>query len=137
MKFAYPYTIAAQDDGQLLVQFNDLEEAFTEGQSPEEAAFNAAEVLSGVLAVRLESHEDIPLPSTAPGLPLAVPSASVQSALLVHFARGTQSLADLARIMETSWPTAARLENPAHWPTLRQLDKAVRSMGRKLVLTIE
>src|SRR3989339_505869 len=52
MKFSYPYTAAPQEGGGYFVQFLDFEEAFTEGATLEEAAFNAAEVLSGVLAHR-------------------------------------------------------------------------------------
>lgn len=45
MSTAYPYILDPQE-GSYLVQFVDFEEALTEGASEEEAAFNAAEVLS-------------------------------------------------------------------------------------------
>lgn len=137
MNLAYPYTIEAQEGSGLFVQFVDIEEAFTEGSTPEEAAFNAQEVLSGVLAVRLARGEEIPIPSAAEGRPVAVPSAAVQAALLIHFARGERPLAELARAMDTSWPAAARLEDPSHWPTLKQLDRAARALGKRLVLSLE
>ncbi|HWO99758.1 MAG TPA: type II toxin-antitoxin system HicB family antitoxin [Methylococcus sp.] len=137
MNLAYPYTIEPQEGGGYFVQFVDIEEAFTEGESPEAAAFNAVEVLSGVLAVRLMRGEDIPEPSPTDGRPTAIPSTDVQAALLIHFARGERSLADLARAMGTSWPAAARLENPRHWPTLKQLDRAARALGKRLVLGME
>jgi len=59
--------------------------------------------------------------------------------LLVHLAREAErkSLADLARALGTSWPAAARLEDPRHWPTLRQLDRAAAALGKRLVLTLE
>ncbi|HWO99897.1 MAG TPA: hypothetical protein VNL74_04645 [Methylococcus sp.] len=53
------------EDGGFFVQFIDLEEAFTEGETQEQAAFNAQEILTGILAVRLERGEDVPLPSLA------------------------------------------------------------------------
>ena len=71
------------------VQFVDFEEAITEGQTLEEAGFNAAEVLSGVLA------------------------------------------------LETSWAAVQRLEDPHHWPSLKQLDRAARALGKRLVLNME
>jgi len=136
MNLAYPYTLEPQDGGGWFVQFADIEEAFTEGDTAEQAAFNAAEVLSGVLALRLARGEDIALPSPAGGRPVAIPGAEVQAALLVHFARGERSIAELARAMGTSWPAAQRLERPGN-PTLRQLDRAARALGKRLVLTME
>ena len=132
----YPYTIEAEESG-YFVQFIDIEEAYTEGATLEEAAFNAAEVLTGVLMLRLEHGEAIPQPSSVPDTPTATPSTETQAALLIHFARGDRPISDLARAMNTSWPAAARLEDPRHWPNLRQLDRAARALGRKLVLGFE
>jgi len=137
MNMAYPYTLEPQEDGGFFVQFIDIEEAFTEGETEEEAAFNASEVLSGVLAVRLERGEDIPQPSAVGANPTALPNPATQSALLIHLARGERSLAELARSMDTSWPAAARLENPSHWPTLKQIDRAARALGKRLILSLE
>lgn len=137
MNLAYPYVLEPQPDGSFFVQFMDIEEAFTEGDTVEEAAFNAAEVLSGILAHRLDQGDEIPHPSPADSHHVALPSASVQSALLIRLARGQRPLSELARALDTSWPAAQRLENPHHWPTLKQLDKAARAMGKRLVLSIE
>jgi antitoxin HicB len=82
MNFSYPYTMTPQDEGGFLVQFADFEEAFTEGQTTEECAFNAAEVLTGVIAYRLEHGQTIPDPSKLENEPLVSPSAAVQSALI-------------------------------------------------------
>ena len=87
MNMAYPYTIEPQKDGGCIVQFLDLAEAYTEGETEEEAAFNAQEVLSLVLEQRLAEDGEIPLPSRGDGLPLAAPDAVIQSALLIHCAR--------------------------------------------------
>jgi antitoxin HicB len=61
----------------------------------------------------------------------------VQAALLVRQARGNRSLAELARALETSWPAAKRLENPRHYPTIKQLEKAAAAMGKRLILAFE
>lgn len=138
MNVAYPYTTTFEDDQTYFVQFHDIEEAFTQGETLEEAAFNAAEVLTGILAYRLEHNQEIPSPSPVQaGDSLALPGVEVQSALLLRQARGHRSLSDLANAMQTSWPTVQRLENPHHWPTLRQLDKAARALGKRLVLSLE
>jgi antitoxin HicB len=137
MKFSYPYTMQPQDDGGYFVQFVDLEEAFTEGETVEEAAFNAAEVLTGVLSYRLEKGDEVPAPSPAGDMLVATPSASVQAAILLRDARGEKSLSDMARALETSWAAAQRLEDPRHWPTLKQLDRAAKLLGKRLVLALD
>lgn len=135
MKLAYPYTVTTQTSGGYLVKFVDFEEAVTEGDSLEEAAFNAAEVLSGIVAYRLEHNQSIPEPSA--GKLLASPSAAVQSAMLLRQARGDRPLADMARALQTSWAAAQRLEDPHHWPSLKQLDRAASFLGKRLVLSLE
>jgi antitoxin HicB len=57
MDIRYPATVERQPDGSYFVQFVDLEDTFTEGQTEEEALFNAAEALSAMLAWRLARGE--------------------------------------------------------------------------------
>lgn len=136
MNTSYPYTLELQPNGAFFVQFIDLEEAFTEGETEEQCAFNATEVLTGILAQRLENGDTIPLPSPAQGHPVATPEASVQAALLLHFAREGHTLSELARAMGTSWPAAQRLMRPNN-PTIKQLERAAAALGKRLVLSLE
>jgi len=92
MNMAYPYIIEPQEDGGYLVRFVDFPEAYSEGATEEEAAFNAQEVLSLVLEQRLADNGEIPLPSWTDGLPLAAPDAVIQSALLIHRARKAEQM---------------------------------------------
>jgi antitoxin HicB len=138
MEIRYPAMLEPQSDGSLLVTFVDLPDTFTEGQSKEEALFNAAEVLSGMLGWRLEEAKDVPPPSQkVKGAYYVAPDAKTQAAMLLRLARGDRSLSELARALETSWPSAKRLENPTHWPSLKTLDRAAAALGKKLVLVLE
>jgi antitoxin HicB len=139
MRLEYPYTLEPQEGGGFVVQFVDIEEAFTEGFTPEECAFNAAEVLTGILEQRLEDGAEIPLPSKRVRRPVASPSAAVQTAILLRLTRKAEgkSLADLARALGTSWPAAQRLEKPNANPTLKQLERAANALGKRLVLEFE
>ncbi|MFZ2959506.1 MAG: type II toxin-antitoxin system HicB family antitoxin [Candidatus Ozemobacteraceae bacterium] len=114
MNLSYPFVLEAQKNGGFVVQFVDLEEAFTEGDTVEECIFNAQEVLTGILEQRLADGDELPIPSLGKYKFRVFPSASVQAALLVRLARQGRSLADLARSLNTSWPVAQRLENPKH-----------------------
>lgn len=138
MDFRFPAIIEPQEPSGYFVRFVDLEEAFTEGETLDEAIFNAAEVLSGILAWRLDNGHNIPVPSRrVKGAYYIAPDAKTQSALLVREARGERSLAEIARALDTSWPSAQRLEDPNHWPSLKQLEKAAAALGKKLVLSFE
>ncbi len=138
MDIRYPAVLEAQEGAGWLVRFPDLDDTFTEGASREEALFNAGEVLSAMLSWRLDN--DRPIPEPTPDLSEAVyiaPDARTQSALLIRRARGERSLADIARVLQTTWPAAERLEDPRHWPSLRQLDRAAAALGKRLVLRFE
>ena len=138
MEIRYPATVVAQEEGGFFVQFIDLSDTFTEGQTHEEALFNASEVLSAMLAWRLDSGVEIPAPSArAKGQHNIAPDAKTQAAMLLRLARGERSLSELARALETSWPAAKRLEDPAHWPSLKTLDRAAAALGKRLVLVLE
>jgi antitoxin HicB len=138
MNVSYPATIAPESGGGFFVQFTDLEEAFTEGDTLEEALFNASEVLTLTLEGRINEGLAIPAPSlNIVDVHYIYPDAKTQAALLLRLARGDLSFADLARSLKTSWPVAKRLEDPSHWPSLRTLDRAAAALGKRLVLSLE
>ena len=138
MEIRYPATVEQQPDGSFLVSFLDLADTFTEGKTKEEALFNAAEVLSAMLAWRLDEAKDVPPPTQKiKGAHYIAPDAKTQAAMLLRLARGKRSLSELARALETSWPAAKRLENPSHWPSLKTLDRAAAALGKRLVLVLE
>mgnify|MGYP000860197263 FL=1 len=138
MDIRYPALVERQGDGTYLVRFIDLDDTFTEGLTQEEALFNAAEVLSAMLAWRLDASKDVPTPSLkVEGAHYITPDAKTQAAMLLRLARGERTLADLARALETSWPAARHLEDPTHWPSLKTLERAAAALGKRLVLTLE
>lgn len=140
MNVAYPYKVT-EEDGAFLVQFIDLEDAYTEGDTLEEAHFHAADVLSLVVQGRIEDGFNIPRPSKTKGkgIYLVQPEPDLQVALLVHWSLEDrkQTMADLARTLKTSWASAQRLEKPGNNPTLKKLGEVAASMGKRLVLSFE
>lgn len=119
------------------VHFPDLSEAITEGEILEEALFNASEVLTLTLAGRIDEGMEIPKPSHYKNARLIAPSARAQAALLMRWAKGEHTTAGIARALNTSWPAVARLEDPHHWPNLRQLERAAAAIGQQLVISLE
>jgi antitoxin HicB len=139
MKIEYPAKIKKEEDNIFFVSFPDIEEAMTQGETMEEALFNASEVLTLTMEYRLDQEQEIPDPSqiTGANIHLISPGAKVQAALLVRKARNGRSLAELARTLETSWPSVKRLEDPHNSPTLKMIDKAAAALGKRLVLSFE
>jgi antitoxin HicB len=139
MKIEYPAKIKKEEDNIFFVSFLDIEEAMTQGETMEEALFNASEVLTLTMEYRLDQEQEIPDPSqiTGANIHLISPGAKVQAALLVRKARNGRSLAELARTLETSWPSVKRLEDPHNSPTLKMIDKAAAALGKRLVLSFE
>ena len=108
-----------------------------QGETIDECLFNTAAVLSLVLNHRIAEGLPIPKPSRIKNARLIAPDAKTQAAILVRMVRGDRPVSELARALETSWPSAQRLEDPKHWPSLRQLEKAASALGKRLVLSFE
>jgi antitoxin HicB len=138
MNIRYPAIFEPQEPSGFFVHFIDIPEAITQGETVEECEFNGAEVLSLILEEYLEEEREIPLPSAhVKDAHYISPDAKVQAAFLVRQARGDRSMAELARALDTSWPAAKRLEDPRHYPTLKQLERAAAALGKRLVLSFE
>jgi antitoxin HicB len=139
MKIEYPAIFDPADEGGYTITFPDFPEAISEGDSLEEANYNAIEVLDLTLKSRMEDNEIIPLPHCESGanVHMIAPDVNIQAALLVKLNRGDKKFSDLARTLGTSWPAVSRLEDPKHWPSLRQLDKIAAALGKRLVLSLE
>jgi len=138
MDIHYPAIFEPQEPSGFFVRFIDIPEAITQGETTDECEFNSAEVLSLILEEYVDAGRKIPLPTQGvKNARYIAPDAKVQAALLVRQARGDRSLAELARALDTSWPAAKRLENPRHYPTMKQLEKAAAAMGKRLVLAFE
>ena len=137
MKIWYPCKIQKDKEGKHLVTFPDFPEAFTEGDTEEEALFNASEALTLTLEGRAEEGMTIPLPPQTESGTMIYPSSRVQAALLVRFSRKERKIADMARSLGTSWPVVSHMEDLHHWTTLRQLDKTASILGKRLVVSFE
>ena len=141
MNVLYPAFIEYQEDGMYLVQFPDFSEAITEGESLEEAIFNASEVLTLAIEGRIDEGMGIPEPCifNQEDCKLISPSARAQAALLVRWARNksAHTTSEVARALNTSWPAISRLENPHHSPSLKQLERVAAALGQQLLISME
>lgn len=126
------YGAKIEPDGTwFLVTFRDIENAFTSGETYEEALFNAQEVLDLMLLDRLENDDEIPLPSLFQKNEVPVSaSPEVAAPALLHIIRriNHRSMADVARTMGVSYQSYQRMESGKNL-TMKSLKKAAIALG--------
>lgn len=117
MNLCYPARFEPQQPSGYFVQFIDFENAITQGETLEECKANAQEVLSLVIEDMLDEGMDIPQPSKAVDAFFIAPETLIQSKTLL------------------SWAKKTSFKNKS--PSLTQLDKAAKAIGKQLILSIE
>lgn len=130
LELTYGATIEPDGSG-FLVTFRDVENAFTYGESLEEAVFNAQEVLDLMLIDRLDKNEEIPLPSALKNGEVAISaSPEVAAPALLHLMRelNHRSMADVARTMGVPYQSYQRIESGKNL-TMRSLNRAAAALG--------
>jgi antitoxin HicB len=127
-----------KEDNVYYVQFLDLENAFTHGNSLPEAKEMAADVLSALLTSYIEHGEPIPKHSDTKGkdVYLIAPDAKVQAALLLRIARAGIPQSKIAQAMGTTWQAYQKIELPSSNTTLSKLQKAAKALGKRLVIEL-
>jgi antitoxin HicB len=119
------------DGDRYLVTFRDIENAFTGGETRDEAIFNAQEVLDLMLLDILEKDEEIPLPSPFQRGEIAITaSPEVTAPALLHIMRtlNHRSMADVARAMGVSYQSYQRMESGKNL-TMKSLKRAASALG--------
>lgn len=140
MNIKYPAKINPTKEG-YEVKFLDLENCFTYGETQEEAEFNAAEALSGVLEVMIDEGFNIPSASKIKGKYVyeIAPTPDIQVAILMHqiMQSNETTIAQLATATNSSWAATQRLVKAGNNPTLNKLTQAAASLGKRLVVSFE
>ena len=127
------------DSDALCVSFPDVPGAITEGETVDEALFNAWEALNGVLEIMVSRGESLPEPQANPGqdmYPVDVES-HILAAWELRKLRGNLSQSDIARRLGMTYQAYQRLENPSKGnPTIKTLEKVAKAFGKKLRINI-
>ena len=130
------YCTIEKDEDMFIVQFPDMPNIQTYGNTHEEALAMALEALEGCLESDISRGLPIPPPPFTGGYPVPVASHIVLS-LKLRELRGEQSQSDIARRLGLSYQAYQRLENPRKAnPTVKTLEKIARVYGRELSINI-
>ena len=135
MRYAYPCVLTPEQDGGFSVSFPNVPEALTCGDDQAEALAMAEDALAVALGAYVRAREDIPSPGPVlPGqVTVAVPLV-IAAKLALYTAMREQGLSKvgLAARMGVSEGAVRKLMNPSHRSHMRQVEKALRQVGRRL-----
>jgi antitoxin HicB len=127
-----------KDDGVYYVQFLDVEQGFTFGDTLEEAREMASDVLSALLESALQHNEEIPEPGEHKGEPvyLIAPDARVQAALLLRQARASRSQGEVANAIGITSQGYKEIEEASSDASLTTLQRVAKELGKDLVIEL-
>lgn len=136
MDYAYPCMLTPDEEGSsFVVNFPDVPEAITGGATREESLILAEDAL--VVALSMYVDADIPTPGAPAGgqVPITLPpQAAAQLALYTAMRHEGKTTRDLARSLGIRESRARRLLDLSRPSRLDQVLRALRSLGRTLVV---
>ena len=125
-----------RDENMFIVQFPDMPNIQTYGNTQEEALVMAREALEGCLESDISRGLPVPPPAFNGGYPVPVAS-HIALSLQLRELRGEQSQTDIARRLGLSYQAYQRLENPKKAnPTVKTLERIARVYGRELSISM-
>jgi antitoxin HicB len=138
--FAYPVLLKPDHmEGGFVVTCRDIPEAITQGESLEDALYEAADCLDEALHARILDDKAIPLPGRARKAEVLVsPPAGTALKLAVYLAMREQhiSKSELARRMGVDEKEVRRALDPHHPTKTPRLEEALHAMGRRVEVRV-
>ena len=115
-----------------VVEFPDLPNVITWGDTKEEALQMASEALNGAVASDVARGILPPLPRFSEGHPVEL-EPQIVTAIELRTLRGKNTQAEIASRIGISYQAYQRIENPiAGNPTVKTLNKIARAFGKRL-----
>ena len=138
MRYAYPCNLTPdEEDGGFNVTFPGVIGAHTCGDDRAEALEMAEDALVVALCAYVDNDEDIPIPGTvAEGEVMVAVPPIVAAKLALYTAMRKQGITadDLADRLGLSEDAVRKVLDPDYGSHLTQVEKALRAVGRSLVI---
>ena len=134
---AWPVDLKPAEEGGFIVNFPDLPNGWSQGETREEALAQAEDLLDEMILGSMAQNEDVPPPSPAKGRPvLALPplTAAKFEAYRAMRAAGLNKR-QLAERLGWQPSQVTRLFDGRHASRLDQIEAALHALGRRLVVT--
>ena len=137
--YNYPAEIERDEDGWYVVGFPDFGWGATDGATRDEALAEARDLLRELITETMREGTDLPEPSRATKRrPLVVPPVAIalKAALYVSFRNAGISQRQLARELDVAESEVRRMLNPDHATNAATIDRALRSLGKHVSVTV-
>jgi antitoxin HicB len=141
LRFSFPARLSPDlADGGFVVTFRDLKGAITQGNTVKEALSQAADCVEEYVAYRLREGLEIPAPSKPRRgeYQVSVPALmAAKAALWVAMRESGMSNSRLARQLGCDEKDIRRLLDPRHNSRITSLQKALGTLGKRIVVDVE
>ncbi len=125
-----------KEDRMYIIQFPDMPNIQTYGETEEEALAMAKEALDAALEADISQGLTVPPPAYTKGHPVTVAS-NIVVAMQLRELRGNQSQTEIAKKLGLSYQAYQRLENPRKSnPTVKTLERIANVFDRELTVQI-
>ena len=134
--YLYPATVESNNEGGFIAKFRDVPEAITEAWDLEELKNNA---LISAIDFYIEDRKAFPVGSTVKSGEIAIelPASVVAKVLLLNtMVQANVRPIDLARKMKVKPQEVTRLTDIRHATKIDTIQKALRALGKELVITL-
>jgi len=137
-QFNYPVKLTKQKEGGYLVQFPDLPEAITQGESIEDALSEAMDCLEEAIAHRMVKKLNIPAPSQRKRCKyVSLPTTfAAKTALYLAMKEKKLSNTSLAHKLDCDEKEVRRLLDPHYNSKLPRIEQALHVLGKKIQIEV-
>jgi antitoxin HicB len=134
---AWPVDLIAAEEGGIIVNFPDLPNGWSQGETHEEALAHAEDLLEEMILGRMADNEDVPRPSPAKGRPVVALPALIAAKFEAYRAMRAAGLNKRQLAERLGWQASqvTRLFDGRHASRLDQIEAALHALGRRLVVT--
>ncbi len=133
----YPINVLDDTDG-FTVQFADIPEGITDGDTLDEMLSMAVDCLETAVEFYFEDKRPVPMPSDANGRYTVSPSPQVEMKIMLHnemLAQGI-SKSEMARRLNIAPPNFERVMNVRHKTKFETLYSAFAALGKRLEIRV-
>lgn len=137
--YLYPATVESNNEGGFIAKFRDVPEAITEAWDLEELKNNARDALISAIDFYIEDRKAFPVGSTVKSgeITIELPASVVAKVLLLNtMVQANVRPIDLARKMKVKPQEVTRLTDIRHATKIDTIQKALRALGKELVITL-
>jgi antitoxin HicB len=134
---AWPVDLVPAEEGGFIVNFPDLPNGWSQGETRGEALAQAEDLLDEMILARMAHNEDVPRPSPAKGRPVVALPALTAAKFEAYRAMRAAGLNKRQLAERLGWQPSqvTRLFDGRHASRLDQVEAALNALGRRLVVT--